>query len=58
MSNKLSRAAAIVGAAEANNIGFLQEPVTSLQLHIEAIKNLSDQTGIPINKIDGAITVL
>lgn len=53
MPGELYKAAAIVGAAEANEIGFLDEPVTSLQLHIEAIKNLSDQTGVPIKKIDG-----
>src|SRR3990172_4151738 len=53
MPGELSRAAAIVGAAEANEIGYPEIPKTSLQLHIEAIKNVSDQTGIPINKIDG-----
>ena len=53
MPAQLSRAAAIVGAAEANEIGFLDEPVTSLQLHIEAIKNVSEQTGIPISRIEG-----
>jgi len=56
MSVELSCAAAIVGAAEANEIGFLEEPVTALQLHIEAIKNLSDQTGVPISKIDGVFS--
>ena len=56
MPGELYKAAAIVGAAEANEIGFLDEPVTSLQLHIEAIKNLSDQTGVPINKIDGVFS--
>ena len=53
MASKLSRAAAIVGAAEANQIGFLKEPKSSLQLHVEAIKNVSEQTGIPISRIDG-----
>lgn len=56
MAHQLSKAAAIVGAAEANQIGFLQEPVTSLQLHIEAIKNLTEQTGIPISKIEGVFS--
>ena len=56
MPGKLSRAAAIVGAAEANEIGFLKQPVTSLQLHIEAIKNLSEQTGVPIAKIEGVFS--
>jgi acetyl-CoA acetyltransferase len=53
MPGAASRAAAIVGAAEANEIGYPKTPKTSLQLHIEAIKNVSDQTGIPIAKIDG-----
>ncbi len=48
-----SMAAAIVGAAEAKEIGYTSTPKTSLQLHIEAIKNVSDQTGIPISQIDG-----
>ena len=56
MPGQLYKAAAIVGAAEANEIGFLKEPVTALQLHIEAIKNLSDQTGVPISKIDGVFS--
>lgn len=56
MPGPLYKAAAIVGAAEANEIGFSATPITSLQLHIEAIKNLSDQTGIPISKIDGVFS--
>jgi len=56
MPGQLYKSAAIAGAAEANQIGFLQTPVTSLQLHIEAIKNLSDQTGIPIASIDGVFS--
>ena len=56
MTHPLSYGAAIVGAAEANEIGFSKEPITSLQLHIEAIKNLSEQTGIPINKIEGVFS--
>ena len=56
MPGTLYKSAAIVGAAEANQIGFLKEPVTSLQLHIEAIKNVSDQTGIPISSIDGVFS--
>ena len=54
--SSLSYGAAIVGAAEANEIGFLPERgirVTSLQQHIEAIKNVSAMTGIPISDIDG-----
>jgi acetyl-CoA acetyltransferase len=56
MPGALSRAAAIVGAAEANEIGYPKTPKTSLQLHIEAIKNVSDQTGIPISRIDGVFS--
>lgn len=53
MSSRLSKSIAIVGAAEANEIGYTKEPKTSLQLHIEAIKAVSEQTGIPISSIDG-----
>ena len=53
MPGPLYKAAAIVGAAEANEIGFLKEPKSSLQLHIEAIKSVSEQTGIPISKSMG-----
>lgn len=53
MPGQLSRAAAIVGAAEADWIGYPEEPKTALQLHISAIKNVSKQTGIPISAIDG-----
>ena len=55
MSN-LSKAAALVGAAEANEIGYPDEPRTALQLHIEAIRNVSDYTGIPIADIDGVFS--
>jgi acetyl-CoA acetyltransferase len=53
MQGELSRAAAIVGAAEADWIGYPAEPKTAMQLHISAIKNVSKQTGIPISAIDG-----
>ena len=53
MPGRASRAAAIIGAAEANEIGYPATPKTAIQLHIEAIKNVSDQTGIPISMIDG-----
>ena len=53
MPGELSRAAAIVGAAEANEIGYPKTPKTALQLHMEAIKNVSNQTGIPISRING-----
>jgi len=54
--NSVSKAAALVGAAEANEIGYPDEPRTSLQLHIEAIRNVSDYTGIPITDIDGVFS--
>ncbi len=56
VAHSLSRTAAIVGAAESNEIGFTPERglrITSLQHHIEAIKNVCDYTGIPISDIDG-----
>ena len=56
MAANLKNAAAIVGAAESNEIGYPEErgpKVTSLQHHLEAIKNVSNQTGIPISDIDG-----
>jgi len=56
MPGPLYKAAAIVGAAEADEIGFLKEPATSLQLHIEAIRNLSVQTGVPLSRIDGVFS--
>jgi acetyl-CoA acetyltransferase len=56
MPGQLSRAAAIVGAAEADWIGYPEEPKTALQLHISAINNVSKQTGIPISAIDGIFT--
>ncbi len=53
MPAAVSKAAAIVGAAEAKEIGYPATPKTSLQLGIEAIKNVSDQTGLPISRING-----
>ena len=53
MPGEASKAAAIIGAAEANDIGYPTTPKSSLQLHIEAIKNVCDMTGIPIRAIDG-----
>ena len=53
MPGAASKAAAIIGAAEANDIGYPQTPKSSLTLHIEAIKNVCDSTGIPIAAIDG-----
>ena len=56
----LSNAAAIVGAAESDVIGYPEDltghKVTSLQHHIQAIKNVSVQTGIPISDIQGVFS--
>ncbi len=59
MAANLKNAAAIVGAAESNEIGYPEErgpKVTSLQHHIEAIKNVTDLTGIPISDIEGVFS--
>ena len=56
MPGILYKAAAIVGAAEADEIGFLAEPITSLELHIQAIRNVCNQTGISISQIDGVFS--
>ena len=53
MPGPASKAAAIVGAAEADEIGYPTTPKSSLVLHMEAIKNVCDQTGIPIKAIEG-----
>ena len=56
----LSNAAAIVGAAESDVIGYpmelIGERVTSLQHHIQAIRNVCAQTGIPIADIQGVFS--
>ena len=60
MAANLKNVAAIVGAAESNVIGYplelIGKRVTSLQHHIEAIKNVSEQTGIPIADIQGVFS--
>ena len=59
MAANLKHAAAIVGAAESNEIGYPEErgpKVTSLQHHIEAIKNVSTLTGVPISDIQGVFS--
>jgi acetyl-CoA acetyltransferase len=53
MPGELYKAAAIVGAAESREIGYPEEIKSNLQLHVEAIKAVSEQTGIPISMIDG-----
>src|SRR4051812_13141559 len=56
MPSSLSKAAAIVGAAEAKEIGYPETQKTSLQQHIEAIKAVCDYTGIPISRINGVFS--
>ena len=53
MPTNPSMQAAIVGAAEADEIGYLSAPKSNMRLHIEAIYNVSKQTGIPISRIEG-----
>ena len=48
-----SMAAAIVGAAESNKIGYIEEGTTATLLHLEAIVNVCKQTGIKPSEIDG-----
>ena len=56
MPGPASNAAAIVGAAEADEIGYPATPKPSLVLHMEAIRNVCAQTGIPIRAIDGVFS--
>ena len=48
-----SMSAAIVGAAESNKIGYIEEGTTATLLHLEAIVNVCKQTGIKPSEIDG-----
>ena len=56
MPGPASKAAAIVGAAEADEIGYPSVAKPSLVLHMEAIRNVCAQTGIPIKAIDGVFS--
>ncbi|MEX2373730.1 MAG: thiolase, partial [Dehalococcoidia bacterium] len=53
MPTNPSMAAAIVGAAESNKIGYIEEGTTNNILFIEAIKNVCDQVGISPSEIQG-----
>jgi len=46
-------AAAIVGAAESDKIGYIEEGVTNATLHAQAIANVCDQVGIRVQDIEG-----
>ena len=56
MPGPASNAAAIVGAAEADEIGYPSVAKPSLVLHMEAIRNVCAQTGIPIRAIEGVFS--
>ncbi|MDO9445386.1 MAG: thiolase [Dehalococcoidia bacterium] len=53
MPTNPSMAAAIVGAAESNKIGYIEEGTTATMLHIEAIKNACELVGIKPSEIEG-----
>ena len=53
MPGPASRAAAIVGAAEANEIGYPSTPKTSLGCTSRRSRTSATWTGIPISAIDG-----
>ena len=52
MPSNPSRAAAIVAAAEADEIGYLSEPKTGTMLHVEAIRNVARMAGVSIGDIE------
>ncbi|MEI7924645.1 MAG: thiolase [Chloroflexota bacterium] len=56
MPNNPSMAAAIVGAAESNKIGYIEEGTTATKLHLEAIINVCKQTGIHPSEIEGVFS--
>jgi len=53
MPTNPSMSAAIVGAAESNKIGYIEEGTTNNLLFVEAIKNVCDQVGIRPSDIQG-----
>lgn len=56
MASSPSMAAAIVGAAESNKIGYIEEGTTATNLHIEAIMNVCDMVGISPGQIEGVFS--
>ena len=56
MPHNPSMAAAIVGAAESNKIGYIEEGTTATRLHLEAINNVCKQTGIKPSEIEGVFS--
>jgi acetyl-CoA acetyltransferase len=57
MPSNPSMSAAIVGAAEADQIGYLATPKTAMMMHIEAIRNVCKQTGINVGQIEAVFSV-
>jgi len=53
MPNNPSRAAAIVAAAEADEIGYLSSPKTDMMLGVEAIHNVCKMAGISTKDLEG-----
>jgi acetyl-CoA acetyltransferase len=49
-------AAAIVGAAESDKIGYIEEGTTATNLHIEAISNVCEMVGISPAQIEGVFS--
>ncbi len=56
MPSNPSMSAAIVGAAEADQIGYLDSPKTAMMMHIEAIRNVTRQTGIKVSQIEAVFS--
>ena len=53
MANNPSKEAAIVAAAEADQIGYLESPKTDMMLGVEAIYNVCREAGISTKDIEG-----
>jgi acetyl-CoA acetyltransferase len=53
MANNPSKQAAIVAAAEADQIGYLESPKTDMMLGVEAIYNVCREAGISTKDIEG-----
>ncbi|MBM3138705.1 MAG: thiolase [Chloroflexi bacterium] len=56
MPSNPSMSAAIVGAAEADRIGYLETPKTATMMHVEAIRNVCKQTGIKVSQIEAVFS--
>ena len=57
MPSNPSMSAAIVGAAESDQIGYIEEGTTDQILHIQAISNVCAQVGISPSEIEGIFSV-